>query len=103
LSDREDSYEEIIRDLTAHLKEVRISNLAVLENITIIAYYYYVLLRHNGSKTDSSVLTQTRNTTTRKTQKDKKNSNQQSYQQTDKTGCSGKAVGRRKRADESCR
>jgi len=32
------------------------------------------------------------NTSTRKTQKDK-NSNQQSYQQTDETGCSGKAVG----------
>jgi len=33
------------------------------------------------------------NTSTRKTQKDKKNSNQQSYQQTGGTGCSGKAVG----------
>ena len=33
------------------------------------------------------------NTSTRKTQKDLKNSNQQSYQQRDETGCSGKAVG----------
>jgi len=32
------------------------------------------------------------NTSTRKTQKDIKNGNQQSYQQTDETGCSGKAV-----------
>jgi len=40
------------------------------------------------------------NTTTRKTQKDKKNSNQQSYQQTDKTDCSGKAVGTVKGREE---
>jgi len=33
------------------------------------------------------------NASTRKTQKDKKNSNQQSYQQTDETGCSEKALG----------
>jgi len=30
LSDREDSYEEITRELTLHLKEVSVSNVSVL-------------------------------------------------------------------------
>ena len=50
-------------------------------------YYAIMAARHAVQYTHKHA-----NTSTRKTQKDLKNSNQQSYQQRDETGCSGKAV-----------
>jgi len=78
--------------LTAPVKRAQKSTTVI--KIQIVYYYYLFYYAVMAAKQRVQYKHKHANTSTRKTQKDiKKICNQQSYQQTDETGCSGKAVG----------